>query len=114
MAINFKKIAMRNTVLSTIMENRDKVEKGDGTYHIEDFDIIAGKSGEAYAICAINSTQFINGGFVLTRIFTDIVNEYGGDIERARSDFRAGGGLDVELKREKTAANRDIVTVKII
>ena len=114
MAINFKKIAKRNTVLSSIMESRTKVEKKDGKYHIEDFDIIAGKNGEAYAICAINDRNFINGGFVLTKIFEDIVREYNGDLEKAREDFVKDGGFDVELKREKTSTGHDITTVTVL
>ena len=114
MAINFKKIAKAATVISDIMETREKVDKIDGKYHIEDFDIIHNMSGEPYAICAINDEQFINGGFVLTRIFLDIVTEYDGDIAKAREEYRATGGLEVELKREKTKAGHDIVSVKVL
>lgn len=114
MAINFKNIAQRETVISDIMTNRKKVDKTDGKLHICDFDIIANGKGEAYAVCAINEDEFINGGFVLTRIFTAIVNEYSGNIEKAREDFRDAGGLDVKLTRKKTKGNRDITTVEVL
>lgn len=114
MAINFKKIAQQETVISDIMTNRAKVSKTDGEVHICDFDIISSGKGEAYAICAINEDQFINGGFVLTRIFTAIVEEYHGDVARAREDFRESGGFDVRLKRKKTRDGRDITTVEVI
>lgn len=114
MAINFKKIAKAATVISDIMETREKTSKTDGKIHIEDFDIVHGLTGEPYAVCAINGENFINGGFVLTKIFLDIVTEYDGNIKKAREDFRAEGGLDVELKREKTRAGHDIVSVRIL
>lgn len=114
MAINFKNIAQRETVISDIMTNRKKVDKTDGEIHICDFDIVSNTNGEAYAVCAVNEDEFINGGFVLTRIFTAIVEEYSGNIEKAREDFRNAGGLDVKLTRKKTKGNRDITTVEVI
>lgn len=114
MAINFKNIAQRETVISDIMTNRKKVNKTDGEIHICDFDIVSNTNGEAYAVCAVNEDEFINGGFVLTRIFTAIVEEYSGYIEKAREDFRNAGGLDVKLTRKKTKGNRDITTVEVI
>lgn len=114
MAINFKKIAKAATVLSDIMETREKVDKTDGKFHIEDFDIVHNAKGEPYAVCVISETNFINGGFVLTKIFLDIVTEFDGNVRTAREEFRTAGGLDVELKREKTKAGHDIVSVNIL
>lgn len=114
MAINFKNIAQKETILSDIMTDRTKVDKTDGEIHIHDFDLIANTKGEVYAVCAINERQFINGGFVLTRIFTSIVEECGGNIDYARSEFRKSGGLDVKLERKKTSSNRDITTVEVL
>lgn len=114
MAINFTKIAQRNTLLSDIYEGRKKVEKMEGEVNLKEFDIVSDTKGQPYAVCAISDTEFINGGHVLTKIFLDIVNEYNGDIATARADFKASGGLHVELAREKTKGGRDIVTVKVI
>lgn len=114
MAINFKKIAQQETVISDIMTNRVKVKKTDGDVHICDFDIISTGTGEAYAICAINEDQFINGGFVLTKIFSAIIAEYDGDVNKAREDFRESGGIDVRLQRKKTRDGHDIVAVEVI
>lgn len=114
MSINFKNIAKRETVISDIMENRAKVDKTDGRIHIEDFDIVSNGKGEAYAVCAINGSQFINGGFVLTKIFAAIIDECGGDKDFAREQFRSSGGLDVQLTRKKTKAGRDITTVEVL
>lgn len=114
MAINFKNIAQRETVISDIMTNRKKVDKTDGEVHICDFDVVSNGKGEAYAVCAINENEFINGGFVLSRIFASIVEEYSGNIEKAREDFREYGGLDVKLTRKKTKGNRDITTVEVL
>lgn len=114
MAINFKNIAQRETVISDIMTNRKKVDKTDGIFTIVDFDIVSNPSGEAYAVCAINDDEFINGGFVLTRIFTAILEEYEGDMASAREDFRNEGGLRVKLTRKKTKGNRDITAVEVL
>lgn len=114
MAINFKKIAQNATVLSDLMAGREKTAKEDGIFTIEDFDIVSNPKGEAYAICAINEKQFINGGYVLTRIFTDIVAEYDGDIAAARDDYRKSELLKVRLTRGKTSAGRTITNVEIL
>lgn len=113
MAINFKKIAKENTVVSEIMENRTKVEKANGKYHISEFDIVASEKGP-YAVCAISDTEFINGGFVLSKIFLAIVDEYEGDINAAREDFASEGGLDVRLERTTTKSGKPLTKVEVL
>lgn len=112
--IDFNKIARRETVISDIMESRVKVDKTDGEFHICDFDIVAGKEGEPYAVCALNSKEFINGGFILTRIFLAFVEDYEGHKDACREDFRKSGGINVKLTRKKTRAGRDITTVEVL
>lgn len=114
MAINFKKLAMKQTILSDIYEGRTKVDKENGDIHICDFDIVPGKKGEMFAVCAINDKQFINGGFVLTKIFTAIVDEYGGDLTEARKDFKESGGIRVRLEKSTTNNGNTITKVEVI
>ena len=114
MPINFKKIAQRETVISEIMEGRKKVDKKDGEIHISEFDIVANTNGEAYAVCAISENEFINGGTILSRVFTAIVDEFEGDIERAREEFKEAGGINVRLTKAKTKSGRDITKVEVI
>ena len=114
MTINFKKIAQAQTTISEVMQGRQKVNKTDGIFNITDFDIVSNTTGEAYAVCAISDTEFINGGFVLTKIFAAILEECGGNIDMARSEFAQSGGLRVKLKREKTRSGRDITTVEVL
>lgn len=114
MAINFKELAQKQTVLSSIMENRTKVSKKDGVYTIYDFDIVPGKKNDFYAVCAISDSEFINGGFVLTKIFQSIVDEYGGDIDAAREDFRCSGGLRVRLEKGETKDGNSITKVEVL
>ena len=114
MAINFKNIAQKATVLSDIMADREKVEKKDGIVTIVDFDIVCNPKGEAYAVCAIDEKHFINGGYVLTKIFTDIVREFDGDVNAAREEYRASEPLKVKLTKTKTKANRDITNVQVL
>lgn len=112
--INFKKIAQAQTTISEVMQGRQKVNKTDGIFNIIDFDIVGNREGEAYAVCAISDTEFINGGFVLTKIFGAIVEECDGNIAMAREEFAKAGGLEVKLKREKTKSGRDITTVEVL
>lgn len=114
MAINFKKIAAKQTVLSDIYEGRTKVEKTDGEVKIIDFDIVPGKKGESFAVCAISDKHFINGGFVLTKIFTAIVDEYDGDLTEARKDFKESGGIRVKLEKSSTNGGNTITKVEVI
>ena len=114
MAINFKNIAQKATVLSDIMADRKKLDKKDGEYTISDFDIVSNPKGEAYAICAVSDTHFINGGYVLTKIFTDIIAEFGGNVEQARAEYKESDPLRVKLTKTKTKAGRDITNVEIL
>lgn len=111
--INFKQIAKSQTIVSDIMENRNKVEKQDGTVHISDFDFVNGNRGE-YVVCAISNTEFINGGMVLTKIFKACVDAYGGDLTSAREDFRSQGGMDVKLTRARTRDGNAITRVEVL
>ena len=111
--LNIRKIAQRATTISDIMEGREKVDKVDGIYHITDFDLVANSDGEVYAVCAINEKQFINGGMVLTKALSSIVEEFG-NIEDAREQFRMEGGLNVRLERKKTQKGRDLTAVTIL
>lgn len=114
MAINFKKIAQEQTFISTIMEGRTKVEKTDGVVTIYDFDIVPSKKGEAYAVCAISDKHFINGGYVLSKIFKAIVDEFEGDVDAAREDFRNSGGLKVRLEKSRTQDGKSITKVEVL
>lgn len=115
MAINFKKIAQKQTTISDLMNGRTKVNKPlSGVVHISEFDIVTDKKGQPYAICAVSDKEFINGGMVLTRIFSAIVEECGGDLDRARKDFAESEGLDVKLTKEQTSTGRTVVKVEVI
>lgn len=114
MAINFKKIAQRETVISEIMEGRQKVDKKDGIVTIVDFDIVSNKDGESYAVCAINDTEFINGGTILTNIFIAIVREFNGDVNQAREEYAQSEPLKVKLTKAKTKSGRDLTKVEVI
>lgn len=110
MSFNFKQFARESISLSDIYTNRTKLEKINGDYHIDDFDLVSGTSG-VYAICAVGDAHFINGGMVLTRIFTDIVAEFDGSVEVAREEFRKAGGLNVKLEMSRTKKGNNICKV---
>lgn len=114
MALNFKKIAKSATVLSDIMEHRTKVPKKDGIYHITEFDIISSTKGEAYVICAINDKEFINGGFVLTKIFNEFIAMNDGDITATREEFKNSGGIRVKLEKTMTTEGKNLTKVEVL
>lgn len=113
MAINFKKIATQQVTLSDIMQNRTKLANKVGRFHISDFDIVPGSKG-VYAICAVSDTEFINGGYILTKIFQAAIAECGGDIDTCRDEFRKSGGLDIETCMKVTKAGNSIMEVKVL
>ena len=113
MSVNFKKIASQETVLSEIMEGRTKVQKEDGVITIVDFDMVADPKGEAYAVIAINDTEFINGGHVLTRIVTAFVEACGG-IEQAREEYAKSEPIRCQLEKTKTQSGRTLTKVTIL
>lgn len=113
MSINFKKIAAQETVLSEIMEGRTKIQKEDGEITVVDFDLVPDPKGEVYAVVAINDTQFINGGHVLTRIVTAFV-EACGSIEAAREEYAKGEPIRCKLEKTKTQSGRTLTKVTIL
>ena len=114
MALNFKKIAKSATVLSDIMEHRTKVKKQEGEYHIEDFDVIVNEKGEQYVICAISESEFINGGFVLNKIFNEFIAMNDGDITGTREEFRKSGGIKVKLTKSETKTGKSLTKVEVL
>ena len=102
MAFDFKKKAIKATTLSDIYEGRTKIEEKNGEYHAFDFDIVNGENNKAYAVVAVSETEFINAATVLSDVFIGFVEDYEGDIDACREDFRNSGGFDFRLSKRKS------------
>lgn len=112
---NFRAKAQEAITLSPVMTNRTKVKNVTGKVHISDFDIVPdAKSKKMYAVCAISATEFMNGGYMLTKIFSSIVDDFGGDITTAREEFVSAGGLDVVITRTMTRDGNNFVNVEVL
>lgn len=115
MAFNFREKAQKATSLSDIYNGRTKVEEKDGKFHAFDFDIVNGENKKAYAVVAISDSEFINAGTVLSDVFLGFVDDYEGDIDQCREDFRNSGGFDFKMtKRKSKESGRPYWGVEII
>lgn len=113
MALNFKQIAQDNTVLSEVMKDRVKVDKKNGEYTMVDFDIVQGDK-DPYAVIAISDTEFINGGFVLTKIVNGFVDACDGSITDAREEYAQSEPLRFRLEKSTTKNKNTIFKVEIL
>lgn len=120
---DFRSMAKRQTTLSEVMNNREKItsqeviEKYPDGITIVAFDYIQSKKSKGkYPVFNFSEdmTVFCNGGTVLDRIFMDFVNAMDGDVAAASNELRRQGGLQVKLSNGKTKAGDDLVMVEVI
>lgn len=120
---DFRGMAKRQTTLSEVMNDREKIttqeviEKYPDGITIVAFDYIQSKKSKGkYPVFNFSEdmTVFCNGGTVLDRIFTDFVNAMDGDVAAASNELRRQGGLQVKLSNGKTKAGDDLVMVEVI
>lgn len=120
---DFRSMAKRQTTLSEVMDDREKIttqeviEKYPDGITIVAFDYIQSKKSKGkYPVFNFSEdmTVFCNGGTVLDRIFTDFVNAMDGDVAAASNELRRQGGLQVKLSNGKTKAGDDLVMVEVI
>ena len=120
---DFRNMAKRQTTLSEVMTDRDKVstdkliEKYPDGVTIIAFDYVQSKKSKGkYPVFNIaeDPTVFCNGGTVLNRIFTDFVNAMDGDVKAASDELRRQGGLQVKLSKGTTKAGDELTLVEVI
>lgn len=120
---DFRSMAKRQTTLSEVMNDREKIttqeliERYPDGITIVAFDYIQSKKSKGkYPVFNFSEdmTVFCNGGTVLDRIFTDFVNAMDGDVAAASNELRRQGGLQVKLSNGKTKAGDDLVMVEVI
>lgn len=120
---DFRNLAKRQTTLSAVMVDREKVKTEDLIVSYPDgltiiaFDyVISKKSKGSYPVFNIaeDPTIFCNGGTVLDRIFKEFVDACDGDIEAASDELRRQGGLKVILGKGTTKSGDELITVEVI
>lgn len=120
---DFRSLAKRQTTLSEVMTDRNKIstdeviEKYPDGITIIAFDYIQSKKSKGkYPVFNFieDPTVFCNGGTVLDRIFTDFVNAMDGDVDAASNELRRQGGLQVKLSKGETKNGDDLTLVEVI
>lgn len=120
---DFRNMAKRQTTLSEVMNDRDKVstdeliEKYPDGVTINAFDYITSKKSKGkYPVFNIaeDPKVFCNGGTILDRIFQDFVNAMDGDVAAASNELRRQGGLKVKLSHGETKNGDDLTVVEVL
>lgn len=123
--LNIKKTAQKAVVLAEIFEGKDKMDTDEiiKTYpngiHINNIEFITmqGDKGEeqfwAYTFDE-NPNVFAFSGFVLAKIFNNLLEDCEGDYEELYESFKACGGLSVKLYSDRTKKGQPITKVDIL
>lgn len=120
---DFRNMAKRQTTLSEVMTDRNKIttekviEKYPDGITIVAFDYIQSKKSKGkYPVFnyAEDPTVFCNGGTVLDRIFSDFVAAMDGDVKAASDELRRQGGLQVRLSKGETKSGDELTLVEVI
>lgn len=121
---DFRNMAKRQTTLSEVMTDRDKISTDELIAKYPDgvtivaFDYIQSKkfSRGKYPVYNIaeDATVFCNGGAVLDRIFHDFVEAMDGDVKAASDELRRQGGLQVKLSKGETKKGDEVTLVEVI
>lgn len=121
--VDFKALAQRQTTLSEVMIEREKVKTDDliETYPdgvtITAFDyVMSKKTKNEYPVFNIAEDDkiFCNGGTVLDRIFSEYVKVCEGDVAKASNELKRQGGLKVKLAHGTTKDGQELITVEVL
>ena len=117
----FTEMAKKETSVSRILENREKVSVEDIMHDyptgvtIIDFDLVSleNTTFPVFAIAENPKVAFF-GGTILNKIVAKWLSAYDGDLEECTADLRASGGVKVRLSKGKTKAGQRVILVDII
>lgn len=117
----FTDIARNATVLSPLMEGRDKISTAEiiATYPngitMTQFDILNGEKGTfpVYTI-AEDDKVFAFGGAVINKIVEAIVAQFNGSVDDASSALRANGGIKLRLSQGRTRGGNNVTLVDVL
>ena len=126
MANMFADLARKATVLSPIIEGKEKISVGDIVANYPDgitvteFDIVntTDKDGnpDTYPVFvfAEDTSKFGFGGSVFRTICDNWLDHFDGDIETCAKALNAAGGVKMIFSQTKTKAGRSVTTIKVI
>lgn len=126
--MDFKKIALDATTMSDLMNGRDKMDTEelikkypDGvTIDFIDNVNMSQEDGEENVWIFVTEEQpnkFTFAGFVLAKIFNNILAEFEGDYDAMIEEYNSAlkeDKLRVKLERAKTKAKREITKVTVL
>lgn len=127
--MDFKKIALDATTMSELMNGRDKMDTEELTKKYPDgvtIDFIdnvnmSQEDGEAEHVWIFVTEEqpdkFTFGGFVLAKIFNNILAEFEGDYDAMIKEYNSSlkeDKLRVKLERAKTKTKREITKVTVL
>lgn len=127
--MDFKKIALDATTMSELMNGRDKMDTEELIKKYPDGVIIdfidnvnmSQEDGEAENVWIFVTEEqpdkFTFGGFVLAKIFNNILAEFEGDYDAMIEEYNSSlkdDKLHVKLERAKTKTKREITKVTVL
>lgn len=126
--MDFKKIALEATIMSELMNGRDKmdteelIKKYPNGVTIDFIDNVNmyQEDGEENVWVFVTEEQpdkFTFAGFVLAKIFNDILSKFEGDYAEMIETYNSAlkdDKLRVKLERAKTKSKREITKVKVL
>lgn len=127
--MDFRKIALDATTMSELMNGRDKMDTEelikkypDGvTIDFIDNVNMSQEDGEAENVWIFVTEEqpdkFTFGGFVLAKIFNNILAEFEGDYDAMIEEYNSSlkeDKLRVKLERAKTKTKREITKVTVL
>jgi hypothetical protein len=126
--MDFRKIALDATTMSELMNGRDKmdteelIKKYPNGVTIDFIDNVnmQQEDGEENVWIFVTDEQpdnFTFAGFVLAKIFNDILSKFEGDYDAMIEEYNSSlkkDKLRVKLERAKTKTKREITKVKVL
>ena len=126
--MDFRKIALEATTMSELMNGRDKMDTEElikkypegVTIDFIDNVNMQQEDGEENVWILVTEEQpdkFTFAGFVLAKIFNDILSKFEGDYDAMIEEYNSSlknDKLRVKLERAKTKTKREITKVKVL
>jgi hypothetical protein len=127
--MDFKKIALNATTMSELMNGRDKMDTEELIKKYPDGVIIdfidnvnmSQEDGDTENVWIFVTKEqpdkFTFGGFVLAKIFNNILAEFEGDYDAMIEEYNSSlkeDKLRVKLERAKTKSKREITKVTVL
>lgn len=117
----FTTIARRETTLSELMENREKIsmdeiiEQYPNYITVNGFDMI-NTNGDTFPVLTFieDNTKFFFGGAIMANICSGWLEHFEGDIKNANEALKNSDGVRIRFKRSKTKSGNNITLPEIV